>query len=164
MRRRGIIIAGIALRSHLSKHCYVHMSDLAYATHILALSGSYREMLQSDTAAVGMRIIASKANVKSALTRGSQRKSVLLGGEPWRVLKNSSNLAQFLLQTVRAPKRSESNPVFGRGVKYSCLQRTGSTRQWRQRFCSTIAKRGLFPTKLSFKPSLTMTASSAVYT
>ncbi len=34
------------------------------------------------------------------------------------------------------------NPVLGRGVKYRCVQRTWPTRQWCDRFCSAVAKRG----------------------
>ncbi len=32
----------------------------------------------------------------------------------------------------------------GPGVKYRCAQRAGSTRQWCERFCSTVAKRGQY--------------------
>ncbi len=80
------------------------------------------------------------------------------------------------VQTARAPKRSEAglilpiphslvcNPVCGRGMKYRCRQRAGSTRQWCDQFCSTVAKRGQceWPTKGCWR-SLTMTATAAFY-
>ncbi len=42
------------------------------------------------------------------------------------------------------PHSLACNPVFGRGVKYHCVQRAGSTRQQCARFCSTVARHGLY--------------------
>ncbi len=72
------------------------------------------------------------------------------------MLTGSNTPVLFLSQTVRTSKRSEAglilpvphslicSPVFGRGVKYRCAQRAGSTRQWCDRFCSTVEKRGQY--------------------
>ncbi len=66
----------------------VHVSDLAYADHIMLLSNSYTETLclfealHHHTAAVRMRIKASKTKVMSAIIPGEQRRAVLLDNEP----------------------------------------------------------------------------------
>ncbi len=65
------------------------MSDLAYADDIVTLSSSYSELqglLEAvilHATAVGMRIIASKTKVMSALVPDEQRQAVLLDGEPF---------------------------------------------------------------------------------
>ncbi len=85
--------------------------------------------------AVGMRINASKTKAMSALIPGEQRQAVLLNGEPLE------GVDKFKLLQARAPRRSKAglilpvphsfacNPVFGRGVKYRCIERAGYTRQ-----------------------------------
>ncbi len=68
----------------------VHVSDLAYADDILILNRSYNsselqglhEAVYRHAATVGMRINASKTNVKSAFIPSKQRQAVLLNGEP----------------------------------------------------------------------------------
>ncbi len=95
----------------------------------------------------------------------------------WMMLTSSNISVLFSSQTVRAPRRSEAgfimpvrhclvcNPVFGRVVKYRCVQRTGSTWQWCDPFCLTVAKRfqHSWPTKGCWM-SLTIAASAAFYT
>ncbi len=96
----------------------VHVSDLAYADDIVILSSSYSEMQDQGQ--------------QSSLM--SSAKPSCLTVSHLRMWKNSSTLA-------RAPRRSEAgliflvphslayNPVYGRGLKYRCAQRAGSTRQ-----------------------------------
>ncbi len=65
-----------------------HVSDLAYADHIVILSSSYSEMqglleaVDRHAAEVGLRINASKTKVMSALIPGEQHQAALLDGEP----------------------------------------------------------------------------------
>ncbi len=75
----------------------------------------------------------------SALIPGGSAKLPCLVVSPWRMLTNSSTSARCSSQTARVPWRSEAglillvphslacNPVFGRGVKYRCMPRAGSS-------------------------------------
>ncbi len=94
-----------------------------------------------------------------------------------RMLTSSSSSVLFSSQMARTPKRSEAglnlpvphslicNPVCGHGVKYRCIQKAGSTRQWCHRFCYTAARRIQYgwPTKGCWR-YLAITASTALYT
>ncbi len=117
--------------------------------------------------------MASKSKVMSALIPREQRQTFLLSVD---TIKNLGTQIPHR-KTTRAPRGSEvglimtvphsltCNPVFGRAVKYRCVQRAGSTRQWCDRFCSTVAKRGQYewPTRGCWR-SLAMIASVAFYT
>ncbi len=106
----------------------------------------------------------------------SSDKPSCLKVSPWRIVKNSSTLSRCSSQTARAPKQSEAglilpilhslvcNPVCDRAVKYRCVKRAGSTRQWHARFRSTIARYDQYeyPAKGCWRP-LTMIASTAFY-
>ncbi len=125
-----------------------NVSDRAYADDIVLLSDSYTEMqgmleaANRHAAAVGMRINASKSKVVSTLVPGEHGQAVILDGEQLEGIEKF----KYLGSIFRAPKRSEAelilpvphslicNPVCGRGVKYRCVQRAGSTRQWCDQF------------------------------
>ncbi len=111
------------------------------------LSSSYSEMqglleaVNRHAAAVGLSINASKTKVMSALTPDEQRQAVLLDGEPLEDADKFKYLGSMLVANGQGTEgvrsrinlsRSVSltcNPVFGRGVKYRCVQKAGSTRQ-----------------------------------
>ncbi len=84
-----------------------------------------------------MRINASKTKVMLALIPGELRQTVLLEDELLEDVDKFKYPVRCSPQTARAPKRSEAglivpvphsltcNPVFGRDVKYRCVQRAG---------------------------------------
>ncbi len=118
----------------------VHVSDL------VILSSSYNEMqglfeaVNRHAAAEGMRINASKTKVMSALIPGEQRQAVVLYGEPLRDVDKFKYVSSMFVANGRGhrgeaglillgPHSLACNPVFGRGVKLRCIQRTGSKGQ-----------------------------------
>ncbi len=146
------------------------LACIACANDIMLPSNSYREVLgllqavNHYTATVGICINASttKHQLSSMVSR-------------CRMLTNSSTSVLCLSQTARTPKRLEAglilsvphsltcNPVFVIAVKYLCVKRAGSTSQWCDRFCSTVAKHSQYgwPTKECWW-SLTMAATTRV--
>ncbi len=118
------------------------MSDLAYADDIVILSSSLREMqglletVNRHAAAICLCITAPKTKVMSALIPGEQHQAVLLDGEPLEDVDKFKYLGSMFVangqgtdEILLIPHSLACNPVFGRGVKYRCVQRAGSTRQ-----------------------------------
>ncbi len=76
-----------------------------------------------------------------ALTPGEQRQAVSLDGEPLEDVDKFKYLDSMFVANGQGNSRSEAelillvrhslacDPAFGRGVKYRCAQRAGSTRQ-----------------------------------
>ncbi len=156
-------ILGQALQDYsgVQSEANIHVSNLAYADDIMILSSSniavqsLLEVVNCHGAAVGMRINVPKNKLMSALSPGEQCQAVPLDGEPLGMLPNSRISSRCLSQMARAPKMSEAelillvpnslayNPVFGRGAKYHCVRRAGSTRQKCAQSYSTVARHGL---------------------
>ncbi len=73
----------------------------------------------------------------SALVPGEQHQAVLLDGEPLEDVGKFKYLGAMFVALRRSeaglillvPQSLTYNPVYGRGVKYRCTQRAGSTRQ-----------------------------------
>ncbi len=82
----------------------------------------------------------TQTKVVSALIPGEQRQAVLLDGEPSEDVEKFKYLDSMFVATGQGTKEIRSrinfagseffscNPVFGRGVKYRCVQKAGSTR------------------------------------
>ncbi len=93
--------------------------------------------LKPETAAVGMRINASKTKVMSTLIPGEQRQAVLLDSEPLEDVDKFKHLGSIFVATRRydagltlvVPHSLACYSVFGGGRKYRYVQRAGSTRQ-----------------------------------
>ncbi len=86
----------------------------------------------------------------------------------WFIPLNKMRIMVYLTQNAWKYNNNITSvsiyPIFGRGEKYRCVKRAGSTRQWCDRSCSAVTKRGRceWPTKGWWR-SLTMTASGAIY-
>ncbi len=99
------------------------------------------ETVNRHAASEGIRIYASKTNFMSALIPGEQRQAVLLDGEPLEDVDKFKYLRSTFVAHGQSTEeiRSRINlarsafsrlqSFFGRGVKYRCVQRAGSTRQ-----------------------------------
>ncbi len=116
------------------------------------------DAVNRHAAAVCTRVNPSKSRVMSALIPSEQRQVALFDGG---LETNSNKSARRSSQTARAPRGSGAglllpfphsltcNPVFGRSLKDCCVQRAGAIWQRCARFCSTVARHGLYemPTK-----------------
>ncbi len=97
------------------------------------------EAVNRHATTVGRRINSSKTKVMSALIPGEQFQAVLLEGEPLEDVEVFKYLGSMFVTNSHGPEEIRSwiniirsttcSPVFGRGVKYRCVQRTGPTIQ-----------------------------------
>ncbi len=73
---------------------------------------------------------------------------VIVGQRRYSTSTYLAKYRNYLLTTYKlrfkVPHVLACNPDFSRGVKYCCVQRAGSTRQWFALFCSTVTKHGLY--------------------
>ncbi len=86
-------------------------------------------------------MVASKTKVMSAVIPGEQRQAVLLDGEPLEDVEKFKSLFMMFVANGQGTEEIRSrvalarsaflacNSVFGRGVKYRCVERARSTRQ-----------------------------------